>query len=225
MDEMQPDIAGTAALLADRSRVTMLLALEGGRALPAGELAHAAGIGAASASAHLARLARAGLVEVLPQGRHRYYRLASARLSELLETLAALAPAPARPAEPSRVPPELRLARWCYGHLGGSVAVAMARALVARGLLTPLDGPCSVTPSGAHWLKEAGVAAGLPAVRVCAVDWSERVPHLAGALGRSLAQHLIEARYLVPVRHSRAFRVTDRGRAWLRERLGVELDA
>jgi DNA-binding transcriptional ArsR family regulator len=129
MDDLGPDVAGAAALLADRSRVTMLAALGDGQALPAGELARAAGIGAASASAHLARLASAGLVEVIPQGRHRYFRLASARVPELMEALAALAPAPTRPAEPSRVPRELRLARWCYGHLGGRVAVALAQAL------------------------------------------------------------------------------------------------
>ncbi len=226
MDVLQPDIAGTAALLADRSRVRMLLALQDGRALPAGELARAAGIGAASASAHLARLTRAGLVEPIPRGRHRYYRLASTRLPEVLESLAALAP-PVRPADPSRVPPELRLARWCYGHLGGRLAVALAQALVARGVVTPLDGPCSVTPAGARWLGEAGVAAGdgaTLAVRVCVVDWSERLPHLAGALGRALARHLVDHRHLVPVRASRGFRLSDRGRAWLRDRLALELD-
>ncbi len=203
----------------------MLLALQDGRALPAGELARAAGIGAASASAHLARLTWAGLVEPIPQGRHRYYRLASTRLPELLEALAALAPV--RPAEPSRVPRELRLARWCYGHLGGRLAVAMAQSLVARGVVTPLDGPCSVTPAGARWLGEAGVAVGdgtALAVRVCAVDWSERLPHLAGALGRALARHLVDHRHLVPVRASRGFRLSERGRAWLRDRLALELE-
>jgi DNA-binding transcriptional ArsR family regulator len=227
MNELQPDITWTAALLADRSRVAMLQALDGGRALPAGELARAAGIGAPSASAHLARLARGGLVEAVAQGRHRYFRLASARLPELLEALAALAPAPARPAERSRVPRELRQARWCYGHLGGQVAVAMAQALVARELVTPLDGPCTVTPAGARWLQEAGVVAGdrtVPAVQVCPVDWSERLPHLAGALGRALARHLVDRQHLVPVRGARHFRITARGRSWLRERLGVALD-
>ncbi len=225
MAEVEPDIAGTAALLADRSRVLMLRALEDGRALPAGELARAARIGAASASAHLRRLAGAGLVEAVPQGRHRYYRLASSRLPELMEALAALAPA--APHVRSRVPPELRLARWCYGHLGGSLAVAMAQALAARGVVTALEDPCIVTAGGAHWLREAGVAAGggeRLRVRLCAVDWSERRPHLAGPLGRALARALVEGRCLVPVRASRALRLTDRGRAWFRERLGLEAD-
>ncbi len=225
MDELLPDIAGAAAVLADRSRVTMLLALSDGRALPAGELARAAGIGAASASAHLARLARAGLVEAFAQGRHRYYRLAGSRLPELMEALAALAPAP--PPGASRVPRELRLARWCYGHLGGSLAVAMAQALAARGLVTALDEPSTVTPDGARWLREAGIGAGAGEglrVRLCAVDWSERRPHLAGPLGRALAAALVDGRCLVPVRASRALRLTDRGRAWLRERLGVHAE-
>jgi hypothetical protein len=92
--------------------------------------------------------------------------------------------------------------------------------------VTTLDGACTVTPSGARWLREAGVAAGADAipVHVCAVDWSERRPHLAGPLGRALARHLIDGQHLVPVRASRAFRVTDRGRAWFRDRLALELD-
>ena len=70
------DIAPVAALIADPTRAAILTALLGGRALAAGELARLAGVSAATASAHLARLLDGGLVDVLRQGRHRYYRLA-----------------------------------------------------------------------------------------------------------------------------------------------------
>ena len=50
----------------------MLLALGDGRALPAGVLASEAGVAASTASGHLGRLVDAGLVTVVPQGRHRY---------------------------------------------------------------------------------------------------------------------------------------------------------
>jgi len=226
MDPIELDAAASAQLLGERSRVTILIALSRGVALPAGELARAAGIGAASASAHLGRLTRSGVVEVIPQGRHRYYRLTSSPVPALLEALAVLGPA-AQAGERSRVPRELRLARWCYGHLGGRLAVALAEALEARGLVTALDGPCRVTRAGAMWLREVGVVDGdeaVPAVQVCAVDWSERRPHLAGALGRGLARRMVDARHLLPVRGSRGLRLTDRGRTFLRERLGVALD-
>ena len=70
------DIAAVAALLADPARCKVLLALDDGRALPAGVLAEEAGISRPTASSHLAKLTDAGLLTVRTQGRHRYYRLA-----------------------------------------------------------------------------------------------------------------------------------------------------
>ena len=96
----------------------MLLALGDGRALPAGELAYAARVSPQTASGHLARLAGAGLLSVVSQGRHRYYRLASARVGALLEAaLAVAADAPPRRTVPGRMDEALRAGRTCYNHL------------------------------------------------------------------------------------------------------------
>jgi DNA-binding transcriptional ArsR family regulator len=74
-----------------------ILALGDGRALPASTLAAEAGVAASTASGHLARLVDAGLLNVRPQGRHRYYALASPQVGELVEVLARMAqPAPVR---------------------------------------------------------------------------------------------------------------------------------
>lgn len=75
-----PNIAVIASLIADPSRSIFLSSLLDGRALPAGELAHMAGVTPQTASSHLAKLVEGGLLEVEQQGRHRYYRLAKRKL-------------------------------------------------------------------------------------------------------------------------------------------------
>jgi len=75
---VQPRVSATAFLIADPARAAMLMALGDGRALPAGELAYAAGVTAQTASSHLAKLLDGGLLAVEKEGRHRYYRLADA---------------------------------------------------------------------------------------------------------------------------------------------------
>lgn len=84
--------SGTAFLIADPARAAMLTALLDGRALPAGELAHAAGVTAQTASTHLAKLLDGGLLAVETEGRHRYFRLAGGHVAQVLEHLAAITP-------------------------------------------------------------------------------------------------------------------------------------
>ena len=67
--------AEIAALAGDPARAGMMHALMDGRALPANELAAAAGLSAAGASGHLAQLLAGGLLTVVREGRHRYYQL------------------------------------------------------------------------------------------------------------------------------------------------------
>src|SRR6202000_208539 len=83
-------ISSLGSLLADPGRSAMLLALLEGRALPAGELARAAAVSAQSASAHLAKLCRGGLITVQRDGRCRYYKLAGPRVANALEALGAI---------------------------------------------------------------------------------------------------------------------------------------
>lgn len=125
-----------ASLFAERTRADVVAALLDGRALTAGELARAAGVSAPTISSHLKRLADAGLVNVEAQGRHRYYRLRDERVGHAFEALAALAPVrPPRSYRQSRIAAQLRLARTCYDHLAGAVAVNLADSLTRRGVL------------------------------------------------------------------------------------------
>src|ERR1700692_3288500 len=101
----EPQIAVAAALIGNPGRAAMLTALMDGRALPANELATAAGLSAAGASGHLTQLLAGGLLTVIREGRHRYYQLANEHVATVLEGLATLADAqPTRQRRSKRQP-------------------------------------------------------------------------------------------------------------------------
>ncbi len=226
VSDLDPDIASAAALIADPSRALILAALIDGRALPAGELARAARISPQTASSHLDKLFKGNLLSVEVQGRHHYYRLRDARVAELLECLSTVA----RPRQPLTLAQReaarrLRFARTCYGHLAGQLGVAITQALCARDFLRDEEPGYRLTSAGAAWFGELGVDVGSisrrPLTRRC-LDWSERRHHLAGALGVELNRRIRELGWTLPVRASRALRLTDRGKQALRAELGLE---
>src|SRR5919201_3497654 len=115
------DIARVAGLLAEPARARMVWSLIDGTMRPAGELAYAANISPQSASGHLAKLVEGGLIQSEAQGRHRYFRIASAEVAAAVEGLASLSVG--RQPRPPAVPVQFLRARTCYGHLAGEMAV------------------------------------------------------------------------------------------------------
>jgi DNA-binding transcriptional ArsR family regulator len=224
---MEPDIAAVAAMVSDPARARILWALADGRGLPAGELARRAGVTPQTASSHLAMLTRGGFLLMIPQGRHRYYRLANARVAHLLESMAAFAPE--LPNEGgSRCAPELRLARSCYHHLGGRLAVVITQAFVDLGWLLEDGLSYHLTDIGEARFADLGIdlaalkGSGKILARPC-LDWSERRNHLAGELGRAVADCLFENRWIRRVAFGRVVRLTELGREELQRQLGVAL--
>jgi DNA-binding transcriptional ArsR family regulator len=228
---LDPDVSAAARVLADRSRAAILQALLDETSLSGTELARRAGVGPPTASAHLARLVRAGLVVVARQeGRTRCFALRNPdRVAEAFETLARLAPDSPPPLTDGarRIAAELRRARTCYDHLAGQLGVTVADALVARGLLGRASRDFRPTARGRTWLAgNAGIDVDdlarqrRPIARAC-LDWSERRPHMAGALGKAVAEWFFRERWIVRARESRAVRVTDSGARALREILGL----
>ena len=212
-------IADVAALLGEPTRAAILLALLDGRALPAGELAVEARLSAAATSLHLAKLTRGGLLSVRQEGRHRYYQLANEDVAHALEALGiiATAPPPAHALSPERA--ALRSARSCYDHLAGVVAVSLAGLLERERFLRVVsDRAYEVTRQGSAWFSdtlEIDVETLAGSRRVFArrcLDWTERRPHLAGALGASVLQQMLALRWASRVEGSRALRITARGR-------------
>ena len=219
-----------AALVGEPARAGMLHALMDGRALTASELARVAGITPQTASGHLSRLTAAGLLGVEQQGRHRYHRLASPAVARMLESMmqavAVLTPAPVQvgPRDPA-----LRAARTCYDHLAGRLGVALADAMVASGHVELGDDAGLVTDAGTVWLGRLGIdvdalATGRRSSRVLCrpcLDWSERRPHLAGAVGAALCAHSFGQGWIRRVRGSRAVAITPKGERAYREQLGL----
>jgi DNA-binding transcriptional ArsR family regulator len=229
---MDADITTIAALIGDPTRTNMLLALMGGLAFPAGELAMRANVAPQTASSHLSKLLDAKLLSVEVKGRQRYYRLAGPEIASVIESLMTAAH---RPTSPIRCGFErgspLRFARTCYDHLAGRVAVEIFEAFQQLGLLiSERDNQYRATEEGRLWFEKFGI--NLDEIkfrrrgfaRQC-LDWTERRYHLAGALGSAFLQRLFELRRIVRTDKTRAVRVTHNGREQLGKLLGVKFTA
>jgi DNA-binding transcriptional ArsR family regulator len=224
------ELATVASLLSDTARAAMLVALLDGKARTAGELAFVAGISPQTASSHLAKLVEAGLVAMKPQGRHRYHRLAGPETAQALEALSVIAGAmPRRPRIPGPRDLKLREGRTCYDHFAGRLGVAIADALVRVGGATDNGRDFAISGEGERRLARLGVD--VPALRrerrpLCryCIDWSERRPHLSGAVGASLATRCLAAGWVERLGDTRGVRLTGPGRAMLRDALGLDLD-
>ena len=228
-------IAHVAALIGEPARTAMLVALMDGRALTAHELASAAGIGAAAASRHLGLLVEAGLLGVAQQGRHRYHRLASPEVARVIESIMQLGaqqlPSPRRVVTGPR-DAQMRLARTCYDHLAGRIAVAIAGKLVDEGAVVIEDDTAQVTDRAAAVLAPLGITRAMlqgddaggsrrPGCRAC-LDWGGRRMHLAGRFGALVCSHCLQQGWLLRKPKSRALEVTPAGAKKLRDWMGLE---
>jgi DNA-binding transcriptional ArsR family regulator len=224
------DVAAVAKLLADGARAGFCLALLDGCAWTASELARHIGVAPSTASEHLNLLVAGGLLAEERHGRHRYLRLANAQVVELIESLAVLAPrrsAPSRSLAAAGRRNALARARLCYDHIAGALALQITDAMTERGLLDLGPDP-RLTDSGTLWLAETGIAlpggSRRPLVRSC-LDWTERRPHLGGAVGAAVCSHAFTAGWITRIGTTRAVSVTPTGRRVLHEHLGLPDDA
>jgi DNA-binding transcriptional ArsR family regulator len=222
-----PHIAEVAALVGDPARANMLVALLGGQALTATELAYAAGVSPQTTSGHLGKLAAARLVVLMKQGRHRYYRLAGPQVGHMLESIMEVAlDGPPRYQPRSKTDDQMRYARTCYDHIAGVVGVGLADRMIEREFVVLGDEGGEVTPAGMEFLTRLGVdLAGARErrrmfCRPC-LDWTERRSHIGGAVGAAIAQRCFELKWIEHVRDSRALTVTAAGRRGLMESFGL----
>ncbi|MGW6487873.1 ArsR/SmtB family transcription factor [Streptomyces sp. NPDC055056] len=230
-DPVGPGLAALAGLLADETRAAFLLALLDGRAWTAGELARHAGVAPSTASEHLGKLVAGGLLTEERQGRHRYVRLADARVAQLVEDLAAhVGPRPAsrpRTLRESSTGSAMARGRTCYDHLAGRLGITLTDALTGRGLLRQ-DTGFALTDAGVRWFGGAGISlertGRRPLARAC-LDWTERRPHLAGTAGAALCRHALDAGWCVRIGSDRAVRVTPIGERAFADLLGIEATA
>lgn len=223
------DMAAVAALVGDPARANILCALLDGRAYAAGELAYAAHVSPQTASGHLAKLAGAKLVTSTPAGRHRYFSLAGPHVAAMLESIMAVVAAAPPRCKPPRIADDMRAARMCYDHLAGRLGVALADTLQARGFIEFGDDGGIVTNAGEMFFGELGIDIAAARngrrafCRPC-IDWSERRPHLAGAIGGALANHLFGLNWIARVRDKRVVTITPKGRLQLARVFGLDLE-
>jgi len=223
-------IAEIGALMGDGARANMMSALMGGQALTASELAYRAGVTAQTTSGHLAKLTEAGLLSLARQGRHRYYRLASPLVGRMLESMMAVAStqSPPRYRPASRIDDDLRQARTCYDHLAGRLGVALADALTGHGYVRLSDDGGTTTRRGEKFLTGGGIDLAAAAnqrrsfCRPC-LDWSERRPHIAGALGAQLADRCLALDWVQRRKDSRALIITRQGLRGFKDLLDIGL--
>ncbi len=221
-------VSSIAAAIGEPARARMLYSLMDGHARTGIELAVVAGVTASTASVHLHRLESAQLVKVLAQGKHRFYSLEGPNVASALEGLSVLAGGSTKfmPTTPSR----LRSARTCYDHLAGAVGVSLHDRFQALGWLSTISGgrdnSYDVTPSGTKAFEALGID--LQATRAlrrrfayACLDWSERRPHLGGALGAAILKVALSKKWVVKDLDSRALGVTSLGRREIQARLGI----
>lgn len=209
-------LAQVAGLLADRTRAAFCGALLDGRAWTVNELASHARVAPSTASEHLTRLIEGGLLVEHRQGRHRYVALAGPHVAELLETMTAFAgPGPApRGLRASSASEAMVRGRTCYDHLAGKLGIALRSGLVELGVVS---GELAVTEVGMVWLKELGFEPSKRQVSRACLDWTERVPHLAGAAGAHLCSVFLERGWVRRIGTSRAVVLTAEGDVGWRE--------
>ena len=218
-----PNMARIAALIGDRARSEILVALLGGQALTATELGVVANVNKSTVSVHLARLADAKLVSVENQGRHRYFRLADGGVAQLLENLLGVAERTGAvrlrtgPREPA-----LRKARVCYDHLAGEFGVMAFDAFRKHRWIAPHEDGLALSRSGAQFCREIGIDVDAtregrrPMCHAC-LDWSARRHHLAGQVGALLLERLYDLGWAKRRRGTRIVDFTPRGEREFRQ--------
>ncbi len=226
VDHADTVVSMIAAAIGEPSRARMLYCLFDGQARTSTELSVVADVSPSTASVHLNRLKSQHLVKVLIQGKHRYYSLAGPNVAAALEALSVLAGSPRDTFVP-RTPTHLRAARTCYDHIAGTLGVALHDRFKTLGWLACDDDVAyDVTSSGVKSFEAMGID--LTAARALrrrfaypCLDWSERRPHIAGALGAALLQLFLKRKWVLQDLDSRALSVTKAGRREFHARFGL----
>ena len=223
-------LATIARTVGDPTRAMMLWSLMGGESRPAGELALIAGVSSQTASNHLAQLRSADILRLQVRGRSHFYQLRDTSVARALEALMHVANPQLAPVKgtAARAVSNLLMARTCYDHLAGTLAVNVAAKMKRERWIIQEDEDFVVSPKGEEHLTSLGIELKLARssrrrYAYPCLDWSERVAHVGGHLGSALLNWLIAEKVLVRVDDSRAMRVTVAGRTLLEKAFGLRL--
>lgn len=225
-----PDISHVAGLLSDPSRSAMLISLLDGRPQTATELAQRAKITPQTASLHLSKLVSGHLISKEVQGKYHYFRLTDPNVAHAIESLIAISP-------PSKIyslreadeDNALRKARTCYDHLAGRLGINLAESIVRKGYIDISNENYRVTDDGKKFFSDFGIdfvklkRRRRKFIHPC-LDWSERTPHIGGALGAALLDRITELGWIDKKASQRAVRVTELGKEGFRNHFELSVD-
>jgi len=233
MSEIEPPttLSSLAAAFADDTRLRLLDALRaaGAPGVAVNDLADRLGVAQPRISTHLAVLRDADLVTLRSAGRARIYQIQprGRTLLAALEEAGGRAVAPRSSAATSVVAHDLPLrhARSCYDHLAGLAGIDVLDHLVFNRWLVRTGGEDArpsydLTPAGERSLNDLGIdleeARGRRRIFAggC-LDWTERRPHLAGALGAAVLDALLRDGEVTRSTHRRQLDLTGDLDAWL----------
>jgi len=223
-------IARIAAAIGEPARVRMLYCLLDGHARTATELAVVADVTPSTASAHLNRLQKERLIKVFVQGKHRYYSLEGSDVASALEGLSVIAGGSSDKFLPN-TPSQLRDARTCYDHMAGTLGVQLHNCLKKLGWLSTdskRGDEYGLTSKGTKGLEILGID--LESIRMqrrrfayACLDWSERQPHIGGALGAAILKIALKRKWVVQQFDSRALNITNLGKREMSIRFGLQI--
>lgn len=233
----EPRIDILAAALGDRARSRMVAALMDGCAYSAKELAFRAEVTPQTASFHLNRLTDSGVLQGYRRGRHHYFHIGDPDMAAAVEALMAAAPQGHLRNLPPRAQGAFVLARSCWTHLAGKLAVTLAERLAAQDALAFRGADFVPGPQAGAVFARLGLPGGLseiapamarsrsnqPWAKPC-LDWTERRFHLAGTLGRRLLDHFLAQGWLTRSTEGRALLPTATGAAAFRALLDIDLE-
>lgn len=233
MEEL--NIFTITAAIADPVRLSVMMYLMRGQASVTEMINHLE-VSQSNLSNHLAVLKNAGLIKATSAGRQKIYELANPDVAQLIELLQNLQPTPAREKE---IKP-IQLARTCYDHLAGKLGVGVFNALMAHGAIEfdadkiaknkrLLAKAVIPGPNAVAIFNKLGVT--IPQVKDVnrkyafgCMDWTEKTPHLAGALGASVCKAFFDQRWVVRKNGSRTITVTTTGRQTLKKLINLDID-
>ena len=202
-------VAAMANALGDDTRLRLLLLLQsaGTTGMTVTDLGERLELAQPRISTHLAVLKESDLVDARSTGRTRVYRIAGDRAITLLDAVKRAAGLESAPPASAAALKEInrnspyRNARSCYDHLAGLAAVDLLDQFVFDRWLVRSGGPderplYEITDSGRAAFQGLGIdvdaVTGGRRVPACGcLDWTERRPHLAGALGAGVMRALI----------------------------------
>jgi len=226
------NIYSITSAIADPVRLSVMIYLIRGQATYA-ELQQHLDISQSNLSNHLAVLSKANLIRKISNGRRNSYEIASpdaAQLIELLQNLQKSAPNAKSPVK------KIALARTCYDHLAGKLGVSIFNSLINQNAIIynqPIADPAyfskeiSLGINADKTFKAFGVdlsnvtTANRKYAYAC-LDWTEKKPHLAGALGAAVYHAMSEQKWITSHEEKRVITITESGKKALKEIIDLQ---